>query len=255
MRRARQMGEACLASAAIGILVLVAGCGSERAQTSSTVKVPTAEANPSKMQVYDDLQRFQSSTIAHWLRVTDDVVVAEVTSESYSRPKDIEVERGEGLLGRTVTINTQTVIWTRDGSPKLLSEVSMDAAGAVFSGGVGQNIRKLVRHDGSRLEPGHRYILALYMRPSICSTSDGAVADPASVWGVIGVGGVIPYDGNKLGYGEFQGKATAEVPAVGEVEAAETQLRASFKGKGLTQLKNLLQSAKAGDRPGPEEFC
>ncbi len=216
---------------------VVATSGSPDLTADSPTAAPTREPSTEPVQHAHGLERFHTSTAADWVTVADHVIVGSVTDDREKAPKQKEVERGEGLLGRLVTVAVDDVVWSRQDAAPAPTEFTLSVSGTIFNGGVGQNRRRVVVHGHSRIEGGHRYVLAIYKATDCKGT--------AVRWDAMGGGAVIPFDTSTLGAGEIEGR-TGVVP---DAENGKGQLRAQLRGASLAELRAALTTAKPGPRP------
>jgi hypothetical protein len=135
----------CLA-AAVGIVVVTRS--EERAQNAQ-IPVEAAET-------------FTSSTLTDWVSIADSVVQVRVVDETrYDSSTPEERARGEGLVGRRVSVNVVETLWQRpDGSPTP-ALMQFDTLGWLRKGT--REVRMVAR-GGGRLDEGRSYIFpAVYL--------------------------------------------------------------------------------------------
>ncbi|WP_331763668.1 hypothetical protein [Streptomyces anthocyanicus] len=187
--------------------------------------------------------RYPSRSAIEWVSHADHVVVATSLSEAEIAPATSEVERGEGLIGRTVAMRVDKVLWS---SPQLVAPApqtySRQSSGWVFHDTV-DNRRELALHDGPRIEPGHTYIIALHWEPARCS--EGDEPEPAQ-WVGLGTGSNLPFDDGIIGKGEFEGEVQpAPTPdfRVNSADPLNDPVAEVLVGQGQGALVNLLSQA------------
>jgi hypothetical protein len=246
-RRGRRRNAIAATAVAAACATAVVGTIWTTSTSSTPNKAPVAAA-PSPSTTLDPvvfgeaLERWSTSTANDWVTVADHVVVGTVKVEKETAPTAAEVTRGEGMVGRNVTISVDQTLWSRAGAPATPTQVTLAAPGTLFNGGLNANRRRLAFHDSSRIELGHRYVIAIRYSPATC---DSGEVSPAR-WSGIGSGGVIPYDTKTLGTGEIEGRSNAVASAA---ELGQSDLRVKLSGKPTTDLTKALGAAKAGTRP------
>ncbi|HST82656.1 MAG TPA: hypothetical protein VLL08_13055 [Kineosporiaceae bacterium] len=234
---------ACVA-AAVGLTWTIQSDKASREAPS--VAAPPVAVSPSAaaaapVTLGEGLERFNTSTADDWVAVADRVIVGTVTSEREMPPTKTEIARGEGLLGRTVTLTVGKTVWSRAGAAEIPATITLSTAGVTFSGGVDNNRHRLAYPGASRLEVGHRYVLAIYYQSAGCDGENSSAR-----WAGIGSGGVIPFDTATLGTGEIEGRSNVVVP---EATGGSGVLRAQLKGKSLDDLQARLDAATGRARP------
>jgi hypothetical protein len=241
-RRNRIVGTAAAAACAVAAVGAFWAAQPDPAAQAPAAAAPAGDPTKDPVMFGHALEQVSNSTADDWATVADRVVVGTVKSEKLLPPTTAEAARGEGLLGRTVTIAVERTVWSRQGAPAVPAQITLSAVGSTFSGGVNNNRRRLAYHDASRVETAHRYVFAIRYVPANC---DEGQQTPAR-WAGIGSGGVIPFDTATLGTGEVEGAAKAVVPPA---ENGDGVLRAQMKGKAVNDLKTALDTAKARPRP------
>ncbi|MFE5212284.1 hypothetical protein [Streptomyces sp. NPDC056600] len=131
-----------------------------------------------------------NSSPVDWVSYGDQVAVVDVTSEAEIPASAEEVAAGEGYIGRRITLDVGETVWSRPGAPTLPSTLSLVVDGWSFQGATRTPI---ALEQSSRLEPGHTYVL------SLAKLSDGT-------WSALGSQSALPYDGDTIGAGEYQGQ-------------------------------------------------
>ncbi|MFI6575031.1 hypothetical protein ACIBFB_04465 [Nocardiopsis sp. NPDC050513] len=56
--------------------------------------------------------RRPGATAQDWVTYADHVILARAVDQEVQEPTPIEVERGEGMVGRTVTLEVRRVLWS-----------------------------------------------------------------------------------------------------------------------------------------------
>lgn len=200
--------------------------------------------------------RLPSSTAVDWVTYADHVVIASPAEEEDVPPSVEEKERGEGTIGRKVTMKVDRVLWSRD-QPERPAPTSWEreSSGWLFDG-TPEDRTEFALADRPRIELGHHYILALAWAGDRCSAGDETV--PAH-WVSLGAGATLPYDDNVIDNGEFEGRprtkdelsAAASRNVVRKLtDDAEAPLREELAGLDSDALLAVLQAAEpaADDR-------
>jgi hypothetical protein len=237
-----------------------AGCATtERPEPAAAP--PASVAPPSPNEAVADVRlghgrnRTASETAGDWATYADHVLVVAVVGESRIEPSAKEKQRGEGMIGRTVSLRVDKVLWSAPDAPQPApTGVSLSAAGWVFNSESGtEKSAKFGLHESSRLETGHTYVKALEWIDDPCSDD----AKKGS-WEGLGSGDTIPFDKGVLGVGEFEGQllTLAQANAKWKLDATgPADLRRQTAGSSVATLTGALKSAKS--RPeadtGPRE--
>ncbi len=130
-----------IASVAVGIGSVV-GCGSGQQAVVAG----------------DSAARFPSETLREWVSYADYVAAYTVIAEREIPPASADADRGEGLIGRDVTLRVDRVVWRASGAPALPSTFHMTALGWVLVDG---KRRELIEQDAPRVAVGERYVAPL----------------------------------------------------------------------------------------------
>ncbi|MER6912519.1 hypothetical protein ABT354_12690 [Streptomyces sp. NPDC000594] len=193
-----------------------------------------------------------SHSAEDWVTYADHAVVVSVRSQSEIPPSRKEIDKGAGVIGREVVLRTEQVLWSRPGMERKVPERwKRQVQGWHFEGDPSR--RASARVSGEpRLEPGHRYVLALHWSEARCAK--GAEREPAS-WDPVGDGAMLPFDGGTLGNGEHEG-GIREVPRVEGKPPTSldgASLAERLHGRTADLLVAELTAAKPGEREyGPE---
>jgi len=160
-------------SAAVAAALLVAGCSED------------SGGGPPATVALEATERFPGQTVRDWKSYADHVAVYTVTSEREIPAAPEEVARGEGLVGREVTLRIDRTLWSAPEAPALPSEITMTAPGWVLVEG---ERREVALHDGPRVTVGGRYLAPLVR------VEDG----PAPEWWPLTIGSQIQLNGERL---------------------------------------------------------
>ncbi|MBT2440912.1 hypothetical protein J7E93_12470 [Streptomyces sp. ISL-36] len=195
-----------------------------------------------------------STTAVDWVTYADHVVVVSAVAERRIPPSRQELDRGEGVIGRQVTLKIDKVLWSRDGAARPAPKTwDYNAFGWQFTGGAVDAPRKMAMHERPRVEPGHSYIMAMVWEEARCAPGDAP--EPAR-WRGLGEGSEIPYDAGIIGNGELEGRthktakarkapapAQASASAAG-VNAADAALEERLAGQAADLLAAELKAAR-----------
>jgi len=172
------------------------------------------------------LTLFSSETAEQWVRNSDYVVQASVIDERKVNEGDARV------VGRTVSLKVEEIIWTRvDADHALPAQFELPAHGWLRTGDGEVPIASM---GTPRLEVNHSYVVALVWAPRLCSQGDRP--EPAH-WIPLGPSAVIPYDNDRIGYGESEGRSVS-----GDIDqSAPGSIERDFTGEGITGVASLLR--------------
>ncbi|MCG0288031.1 hypothetical protein [Streptomyces sp. PSAA01] len=186
-----------------------------------------------------------------WVTYADHVVVVSATGEKEIAPTQQEVERGEGTVGLTVALTVDKVVWSRPDAHRPAPDTwEYSAMGWQFQGGDTGNRTKMALVDQPRVEPGHRYVMAIRWEAATCSPGDDP--EPAQRRG-LGEGSEVPFDAGVIGQGELEGRSrTAAQARSAKLEAGDDAgLEDQVAGRGEDAL---VQELKAAQPHEPETF-
>lgn len=188
--------------------------------------------------------RRPSHSASDWVTYADHVVAVTAVGARELRPSATELERGEGLIGRTVTLRVDQVIWSREGAPQAPAGWERASMGWEFTGGDTGDRATMVPEDAPRVEPGHRYIMAIQWERDACSPGGGK-------WFGLGEGSTVPYDDGVIGQGEFGGRVRSAAQAMAAA-GADGGLEDQMAGKSTDALGQALRAAEPGTRTKAE---
>ncbi len=157
---------------------------------AAVVTVVAAAWSRSSAVVELPLTRIQSAasfpheTLSDWISFATHVVVIEVTAEAEVPVSEPTKSRGEGYVGRSVTLQPQTVLWESRDGVALPSDIELLATGWVLR--QGQRYPAASGH-GLRLEVGQRYLVPLTLREG-----EWSLLSPEAVFAVDSDGVVHP---------------------------------------------------------------
>ncbi|GIH70416.1 hypothetical protein [Sphaerimonospora thailandensis] len=211
-------------------------------ESSPALAVGT-DAASTEVVVGHGRDRTASRTASDWATYADHVVVVTAVQETEKQPSKKEIERGEGMIGRTVTERIDKVLWSAPDAPQPPPGIlQMSVPGWVFNNNDGHGKRKFAIADSSRIEVGHTYIRAIEWIDDPCS-DDVAKGK----WDALGTGSVIPFDQGVLGMGEFEGEGRSAETAKAKLKSVDPQvwtLRDKTLGGNANTLVAELKTAK-----------
>ncbi|MFE9691924.1 hypothetical protein [Micromonospora sp. NPDC005806] len=200
----RRMRVAALPVAVSALILSTTGCATTEtaAPPAAPVKAAPVEA-AEHVLLGDGRDRTASQTASDWATYADHVLVVTILDEVKLKPSKGELARGEGMIGRTVKLRVDKVLWSAPDAPHAApTTFNLSAAGWIFNNNDARTGEvKFALRDSSRLDKGHTYIKAIEWMDDPCSS------DPKKgTWEGLGSGDTIPFDQGVLGAGEFEGK-------------------------------------------------
>ncbi|MEU6717255.1 hypothetical protein ABZ897_37820 [Nonomuraea sp. NPDC046802] len=243
-------------SALAGAVVLAGGIfiPSVMAAGAPQAARPGADSgNPTVMG--HGLEIIQSETADHWVSGAEHVVAYTVSQETEQPPQAVEVEREEGLTYRTVHARIDKVLWSKDGARKPPEGAwNFTTYGFAFNDNDGPGKSKFALEGRPRVEVGHTYIAALRWRDDPCSDDLGKGS-----WGSLGSGAILPFDGEIIGQGEYEGevRSAAQNRALMAENTSGEALAEKLAGQKVDALMAELKQAKPieGFGSGLTETC
>ncbi|MEU6248613.1 hypothetical protein [Glycomyces sp. NPDC047010] len=220
------------AASATGIAVAALGAPAADETAPETEEILLAQGS----------DHLPSITAADWVTYADHVIVVEAVAEEAVEPEAEELDRGEGIIGRTVSLTIEDVLWSREGAPQAAPETwEYSALGWHFNAEAEDPIEMAL--DGfPRVEVGHRYVMAIRWEEAVCTA--GGDYRPAQ-WRGLGEGSEIPFDDGTLGNGESEGtvKSAAAFAADEDIHVDEG-VEEVLAGEGADALVTALEDAK-----------
>ncbi|SEC83511.1 hypothetical protein [Streptomyces melanosporofaciens] len=225
---------ALLAGAAVGTTAVIAAVDRPQHLSEQVIVAHGSDNLPNR-------------TATDWVTYADHVLAVTAVNETESPPTDTEVERGEGLIARKVTLRVDRVVWSRDDAPTPApAQWQRTSVGWQFTDGDTDNRMKMVRADSPRVETGHSYLMAVYWQPDACLPVGGE-------WLGLGEGATVPYDDDTIGVGEYEGKVRSAQQAVRQARTAAaadggTALEDALAGRDASAVAAVLGTAQPVER-------
>jgi hypothetical protein len=231
--------------ALIVMLVVAGGAFSSCANTGSDVAGETDGRVPGPVIAHGD-DRLPNTTVADWVTYADHVVQVTVTGEKEVAPSPGEVEVGEGVIMRNLTLDVDKVLWSSsDAKRKAPKSFPWLAFGWAFKGDPDDAVArtKMVGDDAPRLELGRTYIMAIEWEPAYCPDGDEPV--PA-MWRGLGSDAVVPFSGSVIGTGEFMGEQVEAAVVAKSLDpmSPSYSFEDAMTGQNAAALTAALDSAK-----------
>jgi hypothetical protein len=240
-------------------IAAAAGLAAAASATGIAVAALLAPAGPGaadEVMLGMGSDNYPSTTAEDWVTYADHVIVVEAVSEAPIAPTEEELERGEGIIGRTVSLTIEDVLWSREGAPRAAPETwDYNALGWHFSEGDTENAVEMALADFPRVEVGHQYVMAIRWEAATCS-EDGDFT-PAK-WRGLGEGSEIPFDDGVLGNGESEGTAgDAEAFAAAADVHPDQGVEEILAGQDADAIISALEEAKPDEvaQAEAEEFA
>lgn len=144
-------------------------------------------------------------SLQDWVTYSDAVVIFHAASDTELEPTQDELEAGEGLIVRQVTVEIKSIVWESPDKRDLPATMLINNGGWVFHG----DKRTPIMMEGSiPLEVGHDYAAPIFRDPAL-----------GDEWGTLGP--LIPIDDSVVGSGAkatseaYQSSSIAELVPVG----------------------------------------
>ncbi|MGW5875728.1 hypothetical protein ACWFMI_04115 [Nocardiopsis terrae] len=241
----RRMTATVLTAAAIGVGLPSSAIVGAAASTEEAAELPMTAAHAS--------YRRPSLTAQDWVTFADHVIQVRAVSEEEVPPEPIEIERGEGLIGRVVTLDVEQVLWSADDAPRPAPKTyDYPAWGYTFTGGV-ENRRIMGVQDQPRVEVGHSYVIAIDWEEARCSPGDEP--QPA-MWMGLGDRSVVPVDNGVIGNGEKGGRVQTAKERMNSVHRSvddEVSFEGQMTGKNLDAMARELNATRPDPQPADYE--
>jgi hypothetical protein len=228
-------------AAAVGVIAAASATGIAVAAIAAPASDDRSAPEPETLLAHGS-DYLPSVTASDWVTFADHVIVVEAVAEAAVPPAASELERGEGIIGRTVTLEVEDVLWSREGAPTAAPETwAYPAAGWHFDEGEPEDAVEMALEDFPRVEVGHRYVMAVRWEEAVCS-ADGDYL-PAQ-WRGLGEGSQFPFDDGVIGNGESEGAVqdAATFAAAADVHSGEG-VEELLAGEGADALVSVLEDA------------
>ena len=201
----------------------------------------TAESS-SEVMLGEGSDHLPSITAADWVTYADHVIVVEAVSEQAISPTAEELERGEGVIGRIVSLTVEDVLWSREGaSTPAPAAWDYSGLGWYFDEGDTTDTVEMALLDLPRVEVGHQYVMAIRWEKAVCD-EDGEYT--RAQWRGLGEGSEIPFDDDTIGNGESEGTVQDAAAFAAEAEdEADQGVEELLAGQGADAITSALNSA------------
>lgn len=103
---------------------------------------------------------FPGESLQDWASYADQLSVVKVIGEEEVPPPKEVFERGEGYIGRSVSLNIERTLWVSEGVQPVNDDISFFASGWVLENG---KRRLFSLNGGPRLKKGSRYLMPLVL--------------------------------------------------------------------------------------------
>jgi hypothetical protein len=233
-------------AATAGIIAAASAVGIAVAALAAPAADPGGEAAAEEVLLGQGSDLYPSTTAEDWVTYADHVVVVEAVSEATIAPTAEELERGEGVIGRTVSLSIEEVLWSRESAPVAApSTWQYSALGWHFNEGDTTDAVEMALADFPRVEVGHQYVMAIRWEAATCS--DDGDFTPAK-WRGLGEGSAVPFDDGVLGNGESEGTVhDAEAFAAAADVHPDQGVEEILAGQGADAIASALEEAKADE--------
>jgi hypothetical protein len=163
---------------------------------------------------------FPDSTLEDWVSFADHVASVQVIAEEVIPPPAEVQQRGEGYVGRKITVQTIQTIWSNSFAPALDGQFAFNVIGWVLKEECVDLVPAAVTlaHPAPRLELHGKYVVAL-VRYTVL----------AEGWGPLTPASAFPMDGDQV--------ATADVKATGNNFIAQ-----ELSEESIATISSLLES-------------
>jgi len=206
------------------LIALFSGCASDDGGQSNADPVLTGAG--------DD--RLPNETASDLVTFADHIAVVTVSGEEELPVPQEDIDRGEGLVSRTVTMTVDQVLWSHASAQEAPKAVQWRVLGWTFKESPDNRVVTAME-SAPRFEVGHTYIVALDWEQPDC--------DGEGRWTTLGGSFNLPFDDSTIGIGEFEGRLlTAE--DLPKSTPRGSGLRAQLWGKSSADIVNALRDAE-----------
>lgn len=180
-----------------------------------------------------------NASATDWVSYADHVVLVSPVSEQVVPPTATELERGEGLIGRTLQMRVDEVLWSAAKRTPAPTTFDWQAFGWQFRDGNPDARVPLAAEDAPRFEVGHQYVLAIRWEEARCSEGDQVPAQ----WAGLGADAMVPADGGVIGQGELEGETQTVAEARSAAALDGLSLEDQLVGGSTDDLTAALKAA------------
>lgn len=225
----KRITRVALVAAAWVPAVLLASCGTseDRSETSDEVVL---------LGIGED--RLPNESAADVVTFADHVAVVTVTEDEELPVAKEDLDRGEGLVQRSVHMSVDKVLWSTKSARPAPDEIDWRVLGWSFEGEVA-NRTTMAAEDSPRFDVGHTYVVALDWEQPNCSKGGR--------WTTLGGSFNAPYEDETIGVGEFEGRDVAKAD-LADVRPPGDGLRATVWGGTADELVAALRGANPRKR-------
>jgi hypothetical protein len=139
----------------VPVLCAAAGCSTTPADSLSPQAGPQSAAGAEVVTLSDS---FLHETLTDWVSYSTDIALVTVTGERDHEPDAEVVARGEGYVGRSVSVRVDRVLWRAGGDLHAPRQLSFDAQGYIVR--EGERLQS-VSPGSPTLEPGEQFVMPL----------------------------------------------------------------------------------------------
>jgi hypothetical protein len=180
----------------------------------------------------DGAARFPSESLRDWVSYADYVAAYTVVAEREIPPTPEDAARGEGLVGRDVTLRVDKIVWSAAKVPALPEVIHMTALGWALVDG---ERRPLVDPDAPRVAVGERYVAPLVR----------VEADPQHPeWWPLGLGAQLPVIDGRIGNTGGWRSALKSALAATTLDALARDIKATAPDPLVARYANLRPSER-----------
>lgn len=228
-------------AAAVGVIAAASVTGIAVAAFATPAAEPDNQGAPEpEVMLGHGSDHLPSVTATDWVTYADHVIVVEAVSEATIPPTAEELERGEGVIGRNVTLTIEDVLWSREGATVAAPETwEYPGLGWHFRNADQTDTFEMALSEYPRVEVGHQYVMAIRWEKAVCD-EDGEYT--RAQWRGLGEGSEVPYDDNTIGNGESEGTvqdaAAFAADAEDEVDQGVEELLAGQSADALVTALN-----------------
>jgi len=178
----------------------------------------------------EGLDLLSGDSVEDWVRYGSFVAVVTVTGEHAAPIAQEDLDRGEGMIDRSIDLRIDKTLWSRPGV-NLPASVTTTAAGWTWGDHAPERRTSFALGDRPRLEVDQQYVIAFARYPGLPAKQADACGDQViePAWGPVGSGGAVPVSAGVLGVGEFEGTAQTLDQALEAAAQARSGPNSTFR--------------------------